>query len=262
MNRDLARMLITAVFIDGKRFREEGVVIALGVSESGVKHVLGFYQASTENSASCLDLLSDLEKRGLPEEGLLFVVDGGSGLNKALEEKYTVHNPKKRRAVRARCHVHKWKNIADALGKDSSAAKEAHLHFSRMRRAPNHTKAVMHADVLESVLKKANLSALHSFQEAKPDLLIIHQLGLEGALKRSFSTTNAAESLNSMLEEDMRRVKRWRNSDHLQRWLAAAALKAEKRMYKIRGYVGMKALKQTLTRLCSHKELDDLDMAA
>lgn len=73
-------------------------------------YVLGIYQADTENSKSCLDLLNDLQGRGLPESGLLFVVDGGSGLNKALEEKYQVHDRKNRRAVRIRCFVHKWRN--------------------------------------------------------------------------------------------------------------------------------------------------------
>ena len=57
--------------------------------------VSGFYQASTKSGASCLGVLNDLEERGLPRSGILFVVDGGSGLNKALEERYAVHDPKK-----------------------------------------------------------------------------------------------------------------------------------------------------------------------
>lgn len=261
MTRDLAKMNIVAVFIDGKRFRSEGVVIALGVSQSGKKHVLGFYQASTENSASCLGLLRDLEKRGLPGSGILFVVDGGSGLNKALEDKYSVHDTKKRSAVRIRCHVHKWANIEDALGKDSAATQEAATHFWNMRNALDLPEAAVHAIALESVLKQANLSALKSFQEAKADLLVIHELGLSSLLKRALSTTNAAESLNSMLEEDTRRVKKWHDSEHLQRWLATAALKSEKRMYRMRGHVGLPALAIMLRRICSQK-LDQIAEAA
>jgi putative transposase len=79
MSRDLAAMKIVAVYIDGKRFYSQGVVIALGVGEDGKKHVLGFYQANTESGASCLGLLNDLERRGLPSRGQLFVVDGGAG---------------------------------------------------------------------------------------------------------------------------------------------------------------------------------------
>ena len=262
MNRNLTAMKIVAVFIDGKRFRKEGVVIALGVSETGKKHVLGFYQANTESGASCLGLLGDLEKRGLPRSGLLFVVDGGSGLNKALEDKYSVHDPKKRLAIRIRCHVHKWANIEDALGKDSPVTSEASTHFWNMRKARDMVEATTHAMALEAVLKKSNLSALASFKEAKQDLLVIHELGLSAALKRSLSTTNAAESLNSMLEEDTRRVKRWRDSEHFQRWLATSALKNEKRMYKSRGSAGLPALAVTLKELCSASQLDEFAKAA
>jgi transposase-like protein len=261
MNRDLTEMKIVTVFIDGKRFRKEGVVIALGVSESGKKQVLGFYQANTESGASCLGLLNNLERRGLPRSGLLFVVDGGSGLNKALEEKYAVHDPKKRMAVRVRCHVHKWANIEDALGKDSPATAEAATHYWNMRRAEDLAEASAHAQALEIVLRKGNLSALASFQEAKPDLLIIHELGLSAALKRAFSSTNAAESLNSMLAEDTRRVKRWRDSEHFQRWVATAALKNEKRMHRVRGFVGLPALALRLSKLCSGLE-SQLDQSA
>ena len=262
MNRDLAEMKIVAVFIDGKRFRTEGVVIALGVSECGKKQVLGFYQANTESGASCLGLLNDLEKMGLPSSGVLFVVDGGSGLNKALEERYSVQDPRQRLAVRVRCYVHKWANIKDALGKDSPATEEASRHYWNMRQAEDLMEALAHTRALEAVLRKANLSALASFQEAKDDLLIIHKLGLSATLKRAFSTTNAAESLNSMLKEDTRRVKRWRDSEHFQCWLATAALKNEKRMYRVRGFVGLPALAINLKRLCAHSQLDEITEAA
>ena len=58
MNRDPTTMRIVAVYIDGKRFYSQGVVIALGVGEEGKKHVLGFYQVNTESGASCLGLLT------------------------------------------------------------------------------------------------------------------------------------------------------------------------------------------------------------
>jgi len=109
------------VFVDGKRFSNYGVIIALGVSSNGKKYVLGIYQASSENHHSCLNLLNDLENRGLPTDGLLFIVDGGSGLNKALNLKYQCDDKTKRRAVRIRCHIHKWRNIEKALGDDKNS---------------------------------------------------------------------------------------------------------------------------------------------
>ena len=249
-SRSLKELDLLAVFIDGKRFGKLGVVVALGVSSAGRKYTLGIYEANTENAATCLALLSDLEKRGLPQSGLLFIVDGGSGLNSALEQKYSIQDPKRRTALRLRCHAHKWRNLEDALGKDSAAATTAASLFWAMRDAKDGVEARAHVAALKKLLRKANLSALRSFEEAEPDLLLVHELGLSGRLKKFFSTTNPIESFNSLLEEDMRRVKRWRDSEHFQRWLATAALNNEKRMHRVRGFAGLPALKQVIERLC------------
>jgi putative transposase len=262
MGRDLKPLKLLAIFLDGKRFKQLGVIVALGVGENGKKHVLGLYQASSENGAACLALLNDLEKRGLPEAELLFVVDGGSGLNSALEKKYSASDPTKRSAVKVRCHYHKYRNIEDILGSEHSVMPEVKSLFWGMRNAENLTEAKTLAASLEKVLKPANISALRSFQEAKPDLLVLHELNLNTDLRRCFSTTNPIESLNSLLEEDLRRNKRWRDSEHFMRWIATAALTNEKRMHRVKGYRGLVGLKQALHRLCSHQALDGLKKAA
>lgn len=259
--RDLSPMDIRAVFIDGKRFTKHGVIVALGVAHDGRKFVLGIYQADTENSRSCIELLNDLESRGLPERGLLFIVDGGSGLNKALEEKYLVHKKKDRRAIRIRCHVHKWRNIEKALG---NQAHKASGLFWALRDAKDMAEAKVISDQLESVLRDLNKSALDSYLEAKDDLLAIHELKLSRNLKRFFSTTNPIESLNSLIEEDMRRVKRWRDSEHFQRWLATYCLAAEKRMRRMRGHSGLVGLWVLLRSLTEdkHEEIDEMEEVA
>ena len=255
--RDLTSMDIRAVFIDGKRFIKNGVIVALGVASDGRKFVLGIFQADTENSGSCLDLLNDLECRGLASEGLLFIVDGGSGLNKALNEKYLCHDKRRRRAVRIRCHVHKWRNIEKALGQDSHKALGL---FWAIRDAKDMAEARVLSDRLESVLRDLNLSALASYLEAKDDLLAVHELKLSTNLKKFFSTTNAIESLNSLLEEDMRRVKRWQNSEHFQRWLATYCLASEKKMRRVRGHASLPGLWVKLRSLTEiHKQENAID---
>jgi putative transposase len=253
-NRSLAEFDIRAVFIDGKKFSKHGVIIALGVAVSGKKYVLGIYQADTENSKSCLSLLNDLQKRGLPESGLVFIVDGGSGLNKALEDKYLVHLKKERRAIRIRCYVHKWRNIETALG---TASHKAVGLFWALREAKDLSEAKLISDRLESVLKNENISALKSYLEAKEDLLIIHELKLSNQLKTFFSTTNPIESLNSLIEEDMRRVKNWKNSEHFQRWCATYCLVSENKMRKIRGYRSLPGLWVLLRQFTEKNQIDN-----
>ena len=58
------------------------------------------------------------------------------------------------------------------------------------------------------------------------------------------------------LEEDLRRVKRWRDSEHFQRWLATAALSNEKRMHRVKGFAGLKLLSAAISKLCSKPVID------
>ena len=259
-DRSLKTMGIRAVFIDGKKFSKYGVIIALGVASTGQKFILGIYQANNEDHVSCLNLINDLERRGLPECGLLFIVDGGSGLNKALNMKYDCHDIKKRRAIRVRCHVHKWRNFEASLG---DGAEQISGLFWSLRDAKNMTEAKSISDRIEAILKQQNLSALNSFLEAKDDLLAIHDLKLNQRLRRFFSTTNPIESLNSLIEEDMRRVKKWRDSEHFQRWLATYCLANEKRMRRISGYQDLPALWIRLrTLVAEEKNVDSNEAVA
>jgi len=254
--RSLSELDVRTVFIDGKRFHKFGVIVALGVSSEGRKYILGIYQASSENHQSCLNLLNDIEKRGIPDEGILFVVDGGSGLNKALELKYDCHDKKKRRAIRIRCHIHKWWNLEKILGEEAHKAKGL---FWALRDAKDMVEAKSISDRLESILRDANMSALKSYLEAKQDLLAIHELKLSKSLKRFLSTTNPIESLNSLIEEDMRRVKHWKDSNHFQRWLATYCLNSEKKMRRIKGHKSLPALWIELRTKLETKGIDSFE---
>src|SRR3972149_10493474 len=82
--RPLAGYDLVALFWDGKTFAADTMVIALGVTVSGEKVVLGFVQTATENAKVCTVFLKHLVERGLRyEDGLLVVIDGGKGLQAA-----------------------------------------------------------------------------------------------------------------------------------------------------------------------------------
>ena len=85
LERDLSGYDIVAIFIDGKSFAENGIIIALGVTAEGVKIVLGFIESSTENHRVCRDFMSGLIDRGLNVENeILFVIDGAKGIYKGI----------------------------------------------------------------------------------------------------------------------------------------------------------------------------------
>ena len=77
LERDLSSHDILAIFIDGKSFADNQIIIALGITLEGKKIVLGFIESSTENHRVCRDFLNGLIARGLrTENAILFVVDG------------------------------------------------------------------------------------------------------------------------------------------------------------------------------------------
>jgi len=100
--RDLSGYDLISLFLDGKTFGDDQVVIALGVTLQGQKVALGFVQTATENELVCTQFLRSLVERGLNvSQGVLCVIDGSKGLRLAVEK---VFGPK---AAVQRCQWHK-----------------------------------------------------------------------------------------------------------------------------------------------------------
>ena len=65
MRRRLGGLKLLAVMIDGVRFADHVVLVAIGIDLGGKKHVLGLREGATENAAACKALLADLIERGV-----------------------------------------------------------------------------------------------------------------------------------------------------------------------------------------------------
>ena len=103
---------LVALFLDGKSFADEKIIIALGVTLDGQKIPLGFVQAATGNERVCRRFLSDLVERGLQyEAGLLVVIDDGKGFYKSVMS--VLEGP----AYVQRCQYHKRQNVVSYLPK-------------------------------------------------------------------------------------------------------------------------------------------------
>lgn len=96
-SRDLRELGILALFVDGIEIADHTVVVALGVDDKAQKHVLGLAEGTTENAATCQELLADLIERGLPtDRAVLFVIDGGKAIRKAIRDSYGALAPVQR----------------------------------------------------------------------------------------------------------------------------------------------------------------------
>ncbi|MEM9862874.1 MAG: transposase, partial [Myxococcota bacterium] len=85
MSRDLHDLDLGVMMLDGIRIAERVLVIAIGITFEGTKHVLGLWDGATENKVVCRALLADLIERGVdPAKEYLFVIDGSKALRSAI----------------------------------------------------------------------------------------------------------------------------------------------------------------------------------
>lgn len=239
LSRRLDSDEFVAVVLDGKAFGEAQMVMALGITTSGEKRILGFVESGTENSRVCADFLKSLIDRGLRyQQGLLVGMDGSKGLRKAIAEVFGDH------AVVQRCQWHKRENIVAYLPKSQQA--EMRQKLQRAYEQPTYEKAKPALLRIRGELKLLNQSAVTSLDEGFEETLTLHRLGVFKELGISLKTTNSIESVNSHVERLTRKVTSWRNSSQRQRWLASALLAIEPRLRKLKGYRYIPMLQRAL----------------
>ena len=241
LNRDLSMHDIVAIFIDGKFFAENELVIALGVTITGEKVVLGFVETSTENHKICKDFLNGLTERGLKTtEEILFIIDGGKGIHKGIREVLGDS------AVIARCQWHKRENVLSYLGKERRDEWKRRLQSAYEQSSYDLAKKALNG--LKNELKQINVSAVNSLEEGMEETLMLQRLGVFEKLGKSFKTTNCIENVNKSLELYTGRVSRWQNSGQRQRWVATALLEIEPRLNNVKGQEHLKELREAMKR--------------
>ncbi|MEC4679736.1 MAG: transposase [Nitrospirota bacterium] len=239
--RDLSELDILAIFLDGKTFADMTMVVAVGITLTGEKHVLGFVETGTENEAVLTPFLQELEERGLTSsQGLLFIIDGGKGLRAAVRQAFGTS------ALVQRCQWHKRENVVRHLPKGDQATWRRRLQRAYQR--PTYAEASAAITRLQTELADRNQSAARSLAEGLEETLTLHRLGVFALLGLSFKTTNCLESINALVEERCAKVDRWTNSNQRQRWLATALLDIEPRLRKVKGYRHLPKLREALRR--------------
>jgi len=248
-NRSLAEYEFVAVFIDGKSLAREQIIIALGITISGRKIPLGFIQSGSENSRAIKELLSNIVNRGLQyTEGLLFVIDGSKGIYKAVKEVFDAH------AVIQRCQWHKRENVLSYLPENTQDEYKKGINKAYNQENYEDAKADLKAIVKD--LKTINMSASRSMEEGLEETLTIHRLGLNDYFKRSFSTTNIIENVNSQIERYLKKIKHWKNSSQRYRWTACALMEIEDRMRRVHNYKKLYLLKEQIKAEVEKKKIN------
>jgi transposase-like protein len=229
MGRRLDDVRLAVMMLDGLEIAERTHVVALGISTEGVKIPLGLWEGSTENATLVSMLLADLVDRGLdPGQAILFVIDGGKALRKAVKGVFGEH------ALVHRCHRHKERNVCDLLPE-----RDRPQVLARIRGAwalTDHHLARERLELLASELDRTWPDAGASLREGLDDTLTLMALGLTGKLAQTLCSTNPCESMIEIVRHTQRNVKRWHDGDMRKRWTAAGMLVAEQQFRRIIGY--------------------------
>lgn len=245
--RDLSGYDIVAIFIDGKHFADNEIVIALGVTIKGEKILLGFVETSTENHVVCKQFLLGLRDRGLNiDNEILFIVDGGKGLSKGIKEVMGENT------IIQRCQWHKRENVVKYLDKTQQEVYRRKLQAAYQ--LPTYEKAKKRLAAIRRELSLINESAVASLDEGLEETLTLHKLKMFEKLGESFKTTNCIESVNKQLGIHTDRVDRWQNSNQRQRWVATSLLEIEPRLRKVKGHKFMKELRTEMKTLIANRK--------
>jgi putative transposase len=250
LSRPLDDLDVRIIFLDGLHFRDHIVLLALGVDSQGQKHVLALREGTTENATICKSLLADLHERGLAlERAMLFVIDGGTGLRKAIRE---TRGPT---AVVQRCQVHKRRNVLEHLPEAMRP---------RVRRVLDEAYGLADATLakrrllqLAAGLDHSHPGAAAALREGLDETLTLQRLGVPAALYRTLRSTNAIENLNGLVGHFVRHVRRWRDGRMLVRWIAAGLQEVGRSFRRLRGHRDLPALIRALDRMAmdSRKEV-------
>jgi len=230
-------------YLDGFDFAGHTMIGALGVTADGTKVPLGVVEGSTENASVARGLVSGLRDRGLDaSEGVLFVLDGGKALAKAVRDVFGDH------AVIARCRVHKERNLMDHLPEGERPWVRRKLRAAWTNPSAAEAEAALHALAVQ--LEKVNPDAADSLREGLSETLTVTRLGVTGSLLKTVMSTNPMESMNEIVRAHAHHVKHWQNGDMRLRWAAAGMLAAASQFRRVRGYQQLpllaRALRQTV----------------
>jgi putative transposase len=235
MARRLDDVRLAVMMLDGLEIAGRVHVVALGVTTEGVKVPLGLWEGSTENATLARSLLADLVDRGLdPGQAILFVLDGGKALRRAIKDVFGEY------ALVHRCHRHKERNVLDLLPE-----RDRPRILARIRGAwalKNAGEAETQLEALAAELERSWPDAAASLREGMTETLTLMRLGITGRLAKSLSSTNPIESMIEIVRHTQRNVKRWQDGDMRKRWTAAGMLQAEQQFRRVIGYTDLSKL--------------------
>lgn len=172
------------------------LLVIIGVTAEGKKELVSVSDGLRESKASWLEILRDLQARGLETAPLLAIGDGAMGFWAALDEAYP-------ETGQQRCWVHKTANILNELPKAQQSKAKAALQEIWM--AANRQAAEKALDVFVRNYQAKYPKAVAKLENDRAELLAFYDFPAEHW--RHIRTTNAIESTFATVRHRTTRTK-------------------------------------------------------
>lgn len=127
---------------------------------------------------------------------------------------------------------------------------------------PDAGEAQADLETLARQLEKVSPDAAGSLREGLAEMFTVTRLKVTGTLLKTLATTNPVESMNEIVRNHSRNVKRWRDGDMRLRWAAAGMCAAAEQFRRIKGYTQLPALAAALAAATASSDNDRTAVSA
>ena len=197
-----------------KRVIKKTVYVALGVNAEGHKELLGLWIAETEGAKFWLTVLTELQNRGV-EDVLIACVDGLTGFHDAINTVFS-------QAQVQLCIVHQVRNSLKYVSYKDRKAVAAGL--KRIYQSATVEEAETELSAFEEAWGEKFPSIGKSWRANWDNLITLFDYPDD--IRRAIYTTNAIESLNSVIRKAIRQRKIFPTDDAVMKVIYLATEKA------------------------------------
>lgn len=184
-----------------KRIINKAVYLALGINMEGQKELLGLWISETEGAKFWLSVLTELQNRGV-EQILIACVDGLSGFPDAINTAYPD-------AKIQLCIVHMVRNsMKYVVWKDYKAVAAG---LKRIYQSPTEESARLELENFGQTWDEKYPQISQSWSNHWPNLVTFFDYPKD--IRKAIYTTNAIESLNSVIRKSVKTRKLFPNDE-------------------------------------------------
>ncbi len=215
-----------ALWMDAVPVWGRSLVLCMGVTAGGYRHMLGCIEATLQHDAAIRQLLQGLRKRGLcADRGLLCITRGQSWLTRVLEEALGSH------LCHQHCQMAKRERVVSYLAEKPQ--RRVRGAITRAFQLPDRDEAHAALMRIHAELELLNRSAAQWLLQDLEQTLTLHQTGMYELLCSSLRSTRCLVHTASQLFQQMRDLRKWLPPEQRRGQYALMLLAKESRMRRL-----------------------------